>query len=148
MKSVVQANESRSYFVTQDEAEKVLDACRPYAQWRLIFVASHLLTVPLRWTQMPLRDSLTEMERYLIGNPAECSLRVRKRSINANLRTQLLKIINRAGLKQWPKPFQNLRSTRQTELEEIFPSHVVCAWIGNSEAVAKKTLSASHRRPL
>jgi integrase len=62
----------------------------------------------------------------------------RYRNLNANLRTQLLKIIKRAGLKQWLKLFQNLRSTRQTELEESFPSHVVCAWIGNSEAVAKK----------
>jgi len=32
----------------------------------------------------------------------------------------------------------NLRSSPQTELAEIFPSHVVCAWLGNSEDVAKK----------
>ena len=36
------------------------------------------------------------------------------------------------------KPFQNLRSTRETELAETYPIHVVCAWIGNSEAVAAK----------
>jgi hypothetical protein len=63
---------------------------------------------------------------------------MRYRVTNMNLRTQLMRIIKRAGLKPWPKLFQNLRSTRQTELEENFPSHVVCAWIGNSEAVAKK----------
>ena len=34
------------------------------------------------------------------------------------------------------KLFQNLRSTRQTELAESYPVHVVCAWIGNSQAVA------------
>ena len=34
--------------------------------------------------------------------------------------------------------FHNLRATRQTELEESFPSHVVCAWIGNSPKVAKE----------
>ena len=28
-------------------------------------------------------------------------------------------------------------STRQTELCESFPSHVVCAWLGNSRAVAQ-----------
>lgn len=55
-----------------------------------------------------------------------------------NLRSQLLKIIRRAGLQPWPKLFHNLRSSRQTELEESFPSHVVCAWIGNSEKVARK----------
>ena len=62
----------------------------------------------------------------------------RHRDRNSNLRTQFTRIIQRAGLEPWPKLFQNLRSTRQTELEESFPSHVVCKWIGNSEAVARK----------
>ena len=31
----------------------------------------------------------------------------------------------------------NLRATRQTELAECFPAHVVCAWIGNTERVAQ-----------
>lgn len=57
---------------------------------------------------------------------------------NANLRTQLLRIIKRAGLTPWPKLFHNLRATRQTELEERFPSHVVCRWIGNSRRVAQE----------
>jgi len=55
-----------------------------------------------------------------------------------NLRSRLLDIIRLAGLKEWPKLFQNLRSTRETELAERFPMHVVCAWIGNSEPVAAK----------
>jgi integrase len=62
----------------------------------------------------------------------------RYRSTNANLRTQLCKIIRRAGLIPWPKLFQNLRATRQTELAEDYPAHVVCAWIGNSRVVAEK----------
>jgi integrase len=60
------------------------------------------------------------------------------RNGSKNLRTRMEKVIKRAGLTPWPKLFQNLRSTRQTELEESFPSHVVCAWIGNSEAVARR----------
>lgn len=55
-----------------------------------------------------------------------------------NFRSRLLDIIAVAGLKPWPKLFQNMRSTRQTELSEIFPSHVVCAWLGNSRVVAEK----------
>jgi integrase len=62
----------------------------------------------------------------------------RYRVANANLRTQLRRIIKRAGLTPWAKPFQNLRSTRETELQDIFPAHIVCAWIGNSERVAQK----------
>ena len=38
----------------------------------------------------------------------------------------------------WPKLFQNLRSARETELTERFPLHVVTAWIGNSELVARR----------
>ncbi|MEM6484194.1 MAG: tyrosine-type recombinase/integrase [Pseudomonadota bacterium] len=62
----------------------------------------------------------------------------RYRKPNANLRTQLMKIIKRAGLEPWPKLFQNLRSSCETALAEKFPMHVVTAWIGNSEAVAVK----------
>ena len=62
----------------------------------------------------------------------------RYRHRNVNLRTQLHKIIRRAGLKPWPKAFQNLRSTRQTELAERWPAHVVCAWMGNSAKVAQE----------
>ena len=55
-----------------------------------------------------------------------------------NLGTRMKKIIRRAGLKQWPKLFHNLRASRQTELAQRFPEHVVCEWIGNSQAVARE----------
>jgi hypothetical protein len=58
--------------------------------------------------------------------------------VQDNLRTQLEQIIRKAGLEPWPKLWQNLRSTRETELAETTPLHVVCAWIGNSRAVAAK----------
>jgi integrase len=54
------------------------------------------------------------------------------------LRTMLGRIIKRAGLIPWQKLFQNLRSTRETELVETFPVHVVTKWLGNSPAVANK----------
>jgi integrase len=62
----------------------------------------------------------------------------RYRSSTVNLRTQLQKVIRRAGLEPWPKLWQNLRSTRETELADRFPAHVASAWIGNSVAVAVK----------
>lgn len=60
----------------------------------------------------------------------------RYRGTNTNLRTQLLRIIKKAGVKPWPRLFQNLRASRQTELTKSFPLHVVCSWIGNSEVIA------------
>ena len=56
----------------------------------------------------------------------------------SNLGTQLHRIICRANLEPWPIAFNSLRSTRQTELEEIYPRHVVCAWFGKSSAIAEK----------
>jgi len=170
----VQSNRSRDYFVTRDEAAKVLDSC-PDAEWRLIFALSRFggLRCPsehlgLRWGDVDfvagrirVRSPKTEHHRgkgertiplfaelrpYLedardlagerADDPAEPII-VRYR-VGANLRTQLERIIGRAGLTPWPKLFQNLRSTRETELAETFPIHVVCEWIGNSQAVAQK----------
>jgi len=62
----------------------------------------------------------------------------RYRNPGQNLRTQFERIILKAGLTPWEKLFVNLRSTRVTELNETFPSHVVAAWAGHSEAVEKK----------
>jgi hypothetical protein len=41
-------------------------------------------------------------------------------------------------VKPWPKLFQNLRASRQTELAAIYPLHVVCAWLGNNALIAQK----------
>jgi len=62
----------------------------------------------------------------------------RYRKKNSNLRTSFERIICKAQLKPWPKLFQNLRSSRETELTQKFPLHVVCAWMGNSQLVAAK----------
>jgi hypothetical protein len=62
----------------------------------------------------------------------------RYREATQNLGTQGKRIVRKAGLKPWPKLFQNLRSTRETELAEDYPMHVVCAWIGNSQPIAAK----------
>ncbi len=62
----------------------------------------------------------------------------RYRSASCNLRTQLIRFIIKAGLEPWPRLFHNLRASCQTDLAERFPAHVVCDWIGNSEAVARR----------
>ena len=55
-----------------------------------------------------------------------------------NLSTTFKKIITRSGVDSWPKPFQNLRLSRQTELEQKYPTYVVCKWMGNTPNVAQK----------
>ena len=56
--------------------------------------------------------------------------------MNCNLRTTFQKIIRRAGLKPWPRLFHAMRASRETELAERFPIHVVTAWLGNTPKIA------------
>ena len=72
------------------------------------------------------------------AEPGAVFVVTRYRDASQNLRTQLERIIGRAGVKPWPRLWQNLRSTRETELAQRHPIHVVCAWIGNSAPVAAK----------
>jgi integrase len=55
-----------------------------------------------------------------------------------NLRTQLNRFIVKAGLSIWDKPWQNMRASRATELIHRHPAHLVNAWLGHTEAVAKE----------
>jgi integrase len=58
-------------------------------------------------------------------------------SPKTNLRTGLIKILKRAGIKPWPKLYQNLRSSRVTELRnQGFRENLVAQWLGHSVKVA------------
>ncbi len=77
-------------------------------------------------------------DSYVIDKPAYREAAKRPGGwANANLRTQFLKILRRAGVSPWARLFHSMRASRQTELEAQFPLHVVCSWLGNSESVAK-----------
>jgi integrase len=84
-----------------------------------------------------------ELRPYLLevfdeAEPGTEHVITRYRDSACNLRTQFGRIFRKAGLEVWPKPWHNLRATRQTELAERYPIHVVCQWIGNSRAVAQE----------
>jgi len=177
------ANGEREYFLTCEDAQKVVDAC-PDAEWRLIFALCRFggLRCPsevlrLKWEdvhwgtdwitvhssklehhdnkgirQVPIFGELRPYldEAFALAEPGAEYCITRYRSSNCNLRTQLHRIIKRAGLTPWPKTFQNLRATRQTELTEEYPEHVVAKWLGNSPTIARKHYLQStpehHRR--
>jgi hypothetical protein len=50
---------------------------------------------------------------------------------NANLRSEMTRLLRRAGVSGWPRLFHSMRASRQTELQREFPLHVVCSWLGN-----------------
>lgn len=165
----VGGNEERQYFVTMEEAYKVLDAC-PDSQWRLIFALARFgglrcpsEVVRLKWSdvnwdggwftvhspktehhegkatrRVPIFGELLPYlrESWEQAEPGEDRIITRYPVNVGNLGTQLARIVEHAGLKPWPKLFQNLRSTRQTELSDIHPTWKVCEWMGNTRQVA------------
>lgn len=77
---------------------------------------------------------------YVVDKPSYRAAAMRPGGwANANLRTQFLKILQRAGIVPWARLFHSMRASRQTELERDHPRHVVCAWMGNTAAVAEKS---------
>ncbi|MHC4281144.1 MAG: tyrosine-type recombinase/integrase [Planctomycetota bacterium] len=84
------------------------------------------------------------MEAFQLAQPGQKRVIATELNINSNLRTQAHRIIKRAGLKPWGKTFQNLRASRETELVEDFPVHVVTEWLGNSPDIARKYYLQTH----
>ena len=75
-------------------------------------------------------DAAEDGEQFVISK--------RHHMTHRGLTAQYRQILHHAAVPEYPKLFQNLRSTRQTELAEEYPLHVVTAWIGNSRDVALK----------
>ena len=63
---------------------------------------------------------------------------------NSNLRTEMTRLLRRAGVSGWPRLFHSVnhqegRDSRQTELQRKFTLHVVCSWLGNSPRIAQQS---------
>jgi len=159
-----ESNPDRHRFIGPDVSARVLEAC-PDAGWRVIFALARWggLRCPsevsaLRWVDVDwaagrlriespktglrfcpmfpeIRAALAEAFELAPAGDVYCVGRYHGAE---NLRTQFGRILERAGVVPWPKPFINLRSTRRTELQEQFPDHVVNSWLGHSGAVAAK----------
>jgi integrase len=160
-------NDERLRFIDRATVDKVLDQA-PDAEWRLIIALARFgglrtpsETLGLQWSDVdwvggkvtvqspktawqgkPNRvvPLFPELRPYLKDafDPEKVHCINRYRDSNSNLRTELLRIIKRAGVEPWPRLFHNLRASRQTELTDHYPAHVVAAWLGNTEKVAER----------
>jgi len=72
------------------------------------------------------------------AEPGEALIFGRRRFTKASLASRLQVVCRRAGIALWPKPWQNMRATRETELLEEFPLHVVVAWLGHSAKISTR----------
>ena len=54
----------------------------------------------------------------------------------ANVRTTFAKIVRRAGVEPWPRLWQSLRASCESDLAQSFPLATVTKWLGNTPSVA------------
>ncbi|WP_162006877.1 tyrosine-type recombinase/integrase [Roseimaritima sediminicola] len=159
-----EVNSDRDHYVSREDAARIIAVCD--TEWALIFglcrfaglrcpsEVTALLWSDIDWEAGRIRidspktglrfcplwpalrplldaawDAAPEGAKYVIG---------RHRDKESNLRTQLTRIVQRAGLIPWPKGFVNLRASCRTDLEGRFESHVCDAWMGHSSKIAHK----------
>jgi hypothetical protein len=152
------------FFITPDMAKQVLEAC-PNLQWRLLFglcrfggfrhpsETSRLTWGDIYWDQHRIRVTSPKTERHeghegrwiplfsslrpLLDEAWDAATTGDSAILTGSFDAGAMKrIIRKAGLSPWPKTFQNLRSSRQSELLCKNPAHVVAAWLGHSERTA------------
>lgn len=95
--------------------------------------------------QVPLFPELRPLllEVYELAEPDSERVFARFRDPRSNLRTHFRRIIRRAGFEPWPRLWQNLRASRESELMREYDLKTVCAWIGNTPAVAARSYAMS-----
>ena len=165
--SVGDSDPKRQFFVDRELSERILETC-PDSEWKLIFALMRFggLRCPtevlnLRWedilwgkSRFRIYSQKTDQTRYcpifpellpylsssfeLADDGEEFVISKRHGMTHRGLIAQYKRILHFAAVDQYPKLFQNLRSTRQTELTRKYPAHVVCEWLGNSHKVALK----------
>ena len=156
------------HFVTRKDCEKILEACPDaewrliFALARFGGFRTPSETWLLRWEDVnwgrgritvhspktehhesrviplypELLPHLREVYEQAEAGPKYVITRYRMPTLN--LRKPFKHILRRAGLEPWPRLFQNLRASRETELLDQFPLKAVVYWRGNSAPIACK----------
>ena len=93
--------------------------------------------------------AVLEEHRELTGNQSEYVVdRPCYRARDANLRTQLGKILARAGIPSFHRPFDNFRASASTDLATIYPIKTAADWLGHSVQTALKYYHMSRDQDL
>ncbi len=91
-----------------------------------------------RWVPL-FPEIVTLLEaRFDEAEPGDHVLPTYYKADKSKVTTMLASAIKRAGVEKWPRLWHSLRATRQSELAELYPAHVVSKWLGNSEKIAER----------
>jgi integrase len=87
---------------------------------------------------VPLAPELLPLLHAAFDAAPEGSSHVIQRRAQVNPGVQGKRLVARAGLSPWPKTFQNLRASCETDWCDELPLAAACAMIGNSARIARK----------
>jgi len=161
-----EANRGRDHFVAREAIAAILEEV-PNLEFRAIVALARFgglrcpsEILPLEWAAIhwgrqtlsvyapktdthrivPLFPELDEALGALFESATEGATRLfpRHQITGTGLSSTLASACRRANVTAWPKPWQNMRSTRESELLEEYPIHVVAEWLGHSPSVALK----------
>ena len=156
-------NADKDRFITQEEYHKLLEAC-PCQEWRVIITLARIGGLhpceikSFRWEdideannrfkalnaklknhkrlyerQVPLFPEIVEELGKLQPKEAEGFV-INWRHTGWN--EYVCRIVKRAGLGKIPRPFDNMRASRATEIDRKYGSKAESLWIGHSEKIA------------
>ena len=159
-----EVNRERDFYIDRATATKVLAKCD--TEWALIFGLCRFAgfrcpteVLALTWQDVdwdagrlridsvktglrfcPIFPELRPLLDAAYDEAPDRSLHCVRRyqGSETNLRTQLHRILGRAGIVPWPKAFVNLRGSCRTDLQEHFPDHVINTWLGHSSRIAER----------
>ncbi len=159
---------SRERYVTPGDTAAVLNACPSVQWRALVGLArlaglrvpseTHRLTwADLDWSRGRLSVHSPKTERYsghesrivpivpalmtILQNTFDAATEGQEQIIalsRNNLHRTLEAIVKRAGMAPWPRPFQTLRQSCDSEWKLTFPAHAVDQWLGHSAEVSRK----------
>jgi hypothetical protein len=87
-------------------------------------------------------------EAFELAEPGSIHVVTMSRDNGKNLRTQFNRIVRRAGLTAWPKPFQNMWADAGNGTRRVVPDSRRLQVDRQHRAGCRQALPASDRRPL
>ena len=92
------------------------------------------------WRFVPIGDELRAVLAACYADAEAEELVPGLANGSVNLRTEFSRIVVRAGLPMWEKPFQNLRSSCETDWFRQYPGRIndVARWMGHSPEIAMR----------
>ncbi|GAA4455378.1 tyrosine-type recombinase/integrase [Novipirellula rosea] len=163
-----EVNRDRDHYVSRADAAKILEKCDTewalifglcrYAGFRCPSEVTTLRWSDIQWDDnrlridspktglrfCPLFPELRPILETAATEAGEQALMHNHRCVQthrdseSNLRTQLHRIVEAAGLVPWQKCFVNLRASCRTDLSDRFPDHCVNSWLGQSSRIAER----------